>query len=105
MDSTTIVVSTERLQTAADTFDLKIDKVQKAFDRIEKKVAATSYYWEGKGREAFFASYQAKSDKIRTSLARFREEADDLRAMAGIYQASEKAAVDLTASLSSDVII
>ncbi len=105
MENSQIIVSTEKLASAADEADCQIDAVQKAFEEIRKRVDGTSSYWEGKGRESFYSAYAAKTDKILTSLARFREQTEDLRTMAGIYVDAETAAVEAGTSLASDVIV
>lgn len=100
-----IVVSTQSLAVAADEADHQIDRVQKAFESIEKRVEQTSSYWESRGRESFYEAYRIKTEKIMTSLARFREQSADLRTMAGIYQEAEMTVTDLMDSLASDVIV
>ena len=105
MENSVIVVSTESLSAAADEVDRQIDQVQRAFETIEKTASGTSSYWEGNGRESFYAAYQRKTEKIRTALARFREQTQDLRTMAGIYQETESAAIELAQPLSGDVIV
>ena len=100
-----ITVSTEELILGSEEVDRQIDRVRKAFETIEQKVERTSYYWEGKGRDSFYTAYQKKVEMIRTSLARFREQTQDLRTMAGVYAQAETDAAELTESLSDNVIL
>ncbi|MDO5476429.1 MAG: WXG100 family type VII secretion target [Eubacteriales bacterium] len=104
MEAGMITVSTEELRRISEEVDHQIDQVQRAFEEIENRVSRTSFYWEGNGRESFSAAYQRKTDTIRTSLNRFREQTQDLRTMAGIYDETELAATELSGSLSDNVI-
>lgn len=105
MENSIITVSTEQLRSISDEVDRQIDRVQRAFEEIGTRITGTASYWEGNGRQAFYTAYQRKTDRIKTSLDRFREQTRDLRVMAGIYEESETAATELTESLSDNVIV
>ena len=104
-ENAVIVVSTEDLMQVSEEVDGQIDRVQDAFEAIEKKVEQTAGYWEGRGRDSFYAQYRRRTDKIRTSLARFREQTQDLRTMAGIYVGTETSVTEENSRLSDNVIV
>lgn len=105
MENSVIVVSTESLMQISEEVDGQIDRVRDAFDAIGKKVEQTSSYWEGRGQDSFYAQYRSKTDKIRTALARFQEQTQDLRTMAGIYVETETKLTEESGRLSDNVII
>lgn len=100
-----ITVSTQALLETSEEVDLQIDRLQKAFDSIGQRIEKTTYYWEGSGQEAFYSAYKNKTDKIRLSLLRFREQTHDLRVMAGVYEETESQLTEETGKLASDVIL
>ena len=67
-----IVVSTQSLAVAADEADHQIDRVQKAFESIEKRVEQTSSYWESRGRESFYEAYRTGSGNNQQIFARWQ---------------------------------
>ena len=104
-ENAVIVVSTEDLMQVSEEVDGQIDRVQDAFEAIEKKVEQTVSYWEGRGRDSFYSQYKRRTDIIRTSLARFREQTQDLRTMAGIYVETETKVTEENSRLSDNVIV
>lgn len=100
-----ITVSTQSLLEAAEEVDQQVERLQKAFDSIGQRVEKTAYYWEGSGRESFYSSYRNKTDKIRQSLLRFREQTHDLRVMAGVYEEAENLLKEENGKLACDVIL
>lgn len=100
-----ITVSTQSLLEAAEEVDRQVERLQKAFDSIGQHVEKTAYYWEGSGRESFYFSYRNKTDKIRQSLLRFREQTHDLRVMAGVYEEAENLLKEENGKLACDVIL
>ncbi|MBE6002433.1 MAG: WXG100 family type VII secretion target [Eubacteriales bacterium] len=104
-DSTRIMVSTERLLEAADEVDLRINQMRKAFDAVEKRIENMRNYWEGDGQISSYNAYKRKTERIRTALARFSEQTNDLRVMAGVYQDTESKVTQENQKLSDNVII
>ena len=99
-----IKVSTDRLKEVAGDVNTQIDRAGNAFSAIEQTVKAASSYWEGEGHNAQFNAYFRRLEQIQVALRRFRENVTDLEKIAGIYEATEAEATELTSSLPNNII-
>lgn len=100
-----IAVKTDRLITSAADVESKIQRLEQVFSNIDRTVTGSRRYWEGEGVSAYQAAYQKKMDVIKTALRRFRENVDDLREIAGVYEQTEQNVAANNAALSSAGII
>lgn len=105
MTDITIKVTTEQLYEAAAEAENAIDKVAGDFSSIADCVTKSSDYWEGEGNKAHIQKMKKSMEKVEQMLKRFKEDAEDLKAMAGTYDIAHQKTVDYTQSLSTDVII
>ena len=105
-DGTDIVikVDTDQLLSAADDVEKRIRQLEKSFADMEEKISSTLNFWEGEGASSFIAAYRGKREMVNTALRRFRENAVDLRVIAGVYTQSERDATENVAVLPSDCI-
>ena len=99
-----IKVSTDRLKEVAGDVNTQIDRAGNAFSAIEQTVKSASSYWEGEGHNAQFNAYFRRLEQIQVALRRFRENVTDLEKIAGIYEATEAEATELTSSLPNNII-
>lgn len=100
-----IKVSTEALRAAAETIDSKTNAVLNAAENLGNTIEKSAYYWEGHGQEAHIGNYRKKVARIEQAIARYRENANDLRNAAGIYDSAEGENVAAAAMLSGDLIV
>lgn len=105
MEQMRIRVQTEVLEMRANSAEQKIRAVKNRFDQIAKTVSASRNYWEGDAANAHRREYQEYQEEIEGALARFQENVDDLRRIAGIYRESEAQNADLAGDLPADVLI
>lgn len=98
-------VKTEVLLTIAGEVEGQISAMRQQFDEINSIVNRSASYWEGEGQVSYVQKYRSKCDSIETALRRFSENVTDLRTIAGVYTATEAAAVETANTLSSDVIV
>lgn len=84
-----IRVQTNTLITAAADVEQKIKDLGNIFGAIEQRVRGSADYWEGSGAGNHLRAYLGKVEMIRTALARFKENADDLKKIAGVYEEAE----------------
>lgn len=99
-----VKVSTERLRSAADDVERKIQRLEGVFASIQQRVNRSRGYWDGDGVSAHIAACRKKDDAIRTALRRFRENVTDLREIAGVYEESERKITAANNALSSNWI-
>ena len=99
-----IRVATEQLRAAADNAEKCIDKMSRKIEMVTEVVRGSGRYWEGEGQEAFVRSYWNHVEKSGKALDAFRDNVNDLREIAGIYDATESAATEESQPLPSDVI-
>lgn len=100
-----IAVKMDRLITSAADVETKIQRLEQAFSNIDQTITGSRRYWEGEGVSAYQTAYQKKMDTIKTALRRFRENVDDLREIAGVYEQTERDVAANNAALSSEGII
>ena len=105
MDGITIKVTTEELVTASDNVETFAGNVENIFGEIKDIVVRSSSYWEGKGYSAHADSYNKRNDRVLTALARFRENARDLKTIAGVYEKAEEENVTQAQALPTDIIL
>jgi WXG100 family type VII secretion target len=105
MNDITIKVTTGQLYAAAEEAGQAIDRVTEDFSSISECVTMSSNYWEGEGNKAHIQKMKKHMEKVEQILKRFKEDAEDLKTMAGVYDAAHQKTVEYTQSLSTDVII
>lgn len=104
MENISIKVNTEQLLAAAGNVSSAIDKMERIFSDVEKKVYASSVYWEGDGNNKYVSNMKKKQDTINIAIKRFRENVTDLQNIANNYNTAESANNKLIPGLPSDVI-
>jgi len=100
-----ITVDTEQLKIKSDDALTQIQNVENTFRTITDIVNRSAGYWEGAGQEQYYKAFRDKSDHINAVLLRYRENANELRQIGGIYDSAEKSAVEAADSLPTDVIV
>lgn len=101
----TIRVAPEKLNASASEVEQKIQRVEKAFKSMEQIVNAGKSFWQGDGHDRYVKAFKEKNDIVQTALIRFRENATDLRQIAGVYTAAEKAVESNNSELKVDQIV
>lgn len=99
-----IRVSTEALRAAADSIDAKTAAVMKTVDDLKTVIERSAAYWEGTGQNAHVSTYRQKFAKIEQAIGRYRENAQDLRKEAGIYESAERSNIQMSDMLTGDVL-
>lgn len=105
MDEIRIKVNTALLEEKAGNAEKKINLVRNKFANIEQSVRQSVSYWEGDANEAHRREYEEYKEEIETALARFQENVDDLRRIAGVYDKAAADAENLSGDLPVDVIL
>lgn len=101
----TIRVKTEQLVTVAGSVEAKIQRLERVFSDIEQSINTSRQFWEGDGVSAFLVAYRSKQDTIKTTFQRFRENVEDLREIAGVYEQAEHTAAEKNATLTTAGIV
>lgn len=103
--SMTIKVDTDQLRTVSGSALTQIQATENTFRTISGIIDRSLQYWEGSGQEYYRKAFQEKSDNINNILLRYRENANDLREIGGVYDETEKSVAEEADALPSDVII
>ena len=88
----TLLVTPEKLQSTASTFQSKAAQVKALHDNMISKVTSLSGSWTGEAASSYsrkFSALQTSMDKI---YAQITEHVNDLNAMADTYTKAETAA-------------
>lgn len=101
----TLKVNTDQLLSNANNVEEKIRKMERVFSDMEQKINAVRDFWEGDGASACMAAYGEKKEVVDTALRRFHENVMNLREIAGVYEQTEREAVENSATLSPDCIV
>ncbi|MBR3171539.1 MAG: WXG100 family type VII secretion target [Lachnospiraceae bacterium] len=99
-----IKVNTEVLRSAADSIDARTAAVMYAVDDLRTVIDRSATYWEGAGQDAHVSAYRQKLEKVEQAIARYRENAQDLRKEAGIYESAERINTQISGMLTGDVL-
>lgn len=102
--SNTLRVETEVLKQQSEEVENAISQLQGIFDDIETVIFAIDTYWEGDGAEMHKKVYRERMEAVDEIYKRFRENVNDLREMAGIYENTETINKSEAEVLPSDVI-
>lgn len=105
MEEVRIKVSTEILQSKAETVDGLLREMTSQYDELYRKIGNMTAYWKGEAAAKSLERCEKDRELMEEMLQRLREYPEDLREMAGIYEAGEKAAESSASALPFDVII
>ncbi len=105
MTDVVIKVSTKKLLDTSGQVEAKIQRLEKTMGDLEKLVNSCKSYWDGESRTAYIAAYRDKADIMAQAFKRFRENVTDLQIIAGVYEETEKAAVERSQELRVDLIV
>ena len=105
MDKIKIKVSTEVLQSKASTVDGLIGKMNRQYDELYRHIKSIAGYWKGEASDKSMERCEEDKTLVTAMLQRLKVYPEDLREMAGIYDAGEKQVIDSASSLPFDVII
>ena len=105
MDGITIKVDTSVLEARADVAEKQIQNVRNHFESIAQIVNRSTSYWEGDANDAHRREYGEYQDDIEECLARFQENVDDLRKIAGIYKENEQVNTEFSHELPDNLIV
>ena len=103
--SNTLRVETEVLKQQSEEVERAITQLQSIFDDIEAVIFSVDSYWEGDGADSHKNVYRQRMDAVDEIYKRFRENVNDLREMAGIYEYAEEINENEADTLPSDVIV
>lgn len=99
-----IKVKTEELISISGEAESQMKKIQEKFRAADDLVKRSGTYWEADGQKAYVQAYTRRSGDIENAMKNLVEYADRLRKIAGVYAATEAAAVEAAGTLSEDVI-
>lgn len=100
-----ILVSPEILAEKAGTVEQRIVAVEREYSRIEIHIKNMGGYWQGEAADGFRLSFGEKKEELDHILARFRENVEKLKEIAGIYGEAESAAAEEVGELPSDILL
>lgn len=105
MDGYVIKVSTEQLQrVSADVLE-KIGKVSDEFNQLSAVLSNSKQHWTGNGNVSMRNAYNIRKDDYERIFNEMKEYVKKLQTIAGVYQETEIANVDMMGDLPGDVII
>lgn len=97
-------VNPDELSSKASEITDLVNKIERAYQSLNKLVGASYIYWEGEAADKY-RGYAAKIDKdAQVVLKRLKEHPGDLLKMAGVYSAAEENIVEQVSTLPVDVI-
>lgn len=103
-DSVYIKVRSEALKSKADDTDRALNDLRTKLEALEDIMNRTRGYWIGEAGEKHLALYNTQKEKTNDVLRRWTEYPKKLREMAGVYEETEEANVQVSDILSGDVI-
>lgn len=101
----TLMVTPTQLRSAANEFDSVATQVSNLTQNMLDKVTALNTIWQGDAAVAYTTKFKGLQDDILRMQNMIKEHVVDLQGMAGTYDAAEKANIEATNTLSSDVIV
>ena len=105
LNNVVIRVSPEQLLSTAGEVEEKIKKVEEAFRTLGCLVDESGRYWEGDGNLAFQRAYRKMKEEMLRVLNGFRENAENLKKIAGVYESNERSITEYNESLRVDMIV
>lgn len=105
MDDIRIKASPQALQDGASEVEKIARELQSRFQSVEEAVSRSEGYWQGDAAEAHRNVYREMKEDAEEILARFQEQAVDLRGIAANYLEAEQDVKNRAADLPSDVIL
>lgn len=97
-------VSTDVMKAQATKVDGYIRAIEKDFNEIRKIVKASKSYWVGDASDKHREIFNEREENITRVIRRLEEHPQDLRKMAGIYEAAEQENETLASLLPDNVI-
>ena len=94
-----ITVSTEQMRIQSGEVKNLLNSMTRQFTRLKETVNGTSAYWTGDAGDTHRKQYMNRISLIEEMLARYMEHVTDLEKMAGVYEAAEKVAEQVSDSL------
>lgn len=104
MAGITLKVSPNELKAKANEIQDQIRSFESAWRRIEQIINNSKGYWVGDAGNAHQKQFQQCRNDAERIMRRLYEHPTDLIKMAGLYEESEKKAVEKIQQLSGDVI-
>lgn len=94
-----IIVSTEQLRSQSNEVRTLLDTMKGQFESLKNNINGTSGYWIGDAGDAHRKQYMSCISTIEEMFARYMEHVVDLEKMAGVFEMSESAAMQISDSL------
>jgi WXG100 family type VII secretion target len=101
----TLMVTPAQLRSAANEFESASTQVANLTQNMLDKVTALNTAWQGDAAVAYTTKFKGLQDDILRMQNMIKEHVIDLQGMAETYDAAEKANVEATNALASDVIV
>lgn len=105
MSDFTIRVTPEVLVSASTDISKSTQSLKSAFSEMSSIVQRTTNYWTGDAAELHRTLFKEQVPQVEAIIARFVEQADRLKQIAGNYSGAIQDARALVEDLPSDVII
>lgn len=105
MDDFAIRVTPAMLASASTDISKSTERIKSAFTEMSSVIQRTAGYWTGDAAELHRALFEDQVPKMEAIVARFVGQADQLKQIAGNYDAAVQAAKTMVEDLPSDVIV
>ena len=96
-----IIVTTEQLRTQASTVRTDLRTMQSQFDKLKGLINGSANYWIGEAGNAHRKQYTSRITRIEEMFKRYQEQ---VKEMAGVYEAAEAAAANAANSLPASTL-
>lgn len=104
LGSAAIKVDPQKLKATSTGIAGGISSVRAKLSNIENSVSATSAYWIGDAGDVYRKVYGTSKEEVEVMLRRLSEHVTDLEMMAGVYEESEREALEIAATLPDNVV-
>ncbi len=104
MEGITLKVTPSELKSKAEEIQNQISNFESAWNQIVQIINNSKGYWIGDSGNAHQKQFAQYKNDVERIIKRLNEHPIDLLKMAGVYEASEKRAVEKTQALSSDIV-
>lgn len=104
MEGITLKVSPSELKSKAEEIQNQISNFESAWNQIAQIIGNSKGYWTGEAGNAHQKQFEQYKNDVERITKRLHEHPVDLLKMAGVYEESERQAVEKIQTLSGNVI-
>ena len=104
MENVQIIVRSEVLVQESEEVLSMISRLNSRFNSMKTRIRNTGQYWRGEAGDQHRRAFTEYEYEMEEVLRRFREHAEDLKKIAGVYESGEKESQSQAAALGTDII-